>query len=396
MISVLGIVAALIALAALLLVAGRLTQILLTRVLRHAPYAVSERARELHAGLTIVDLHADALLWKRDLLRRNRVGQADLPRLVAGNVAVQVFAAVTKFPGAAVYRGKSYNIDLLVPLAAVQFWPFGAWTGLKYRALYQARRLHRLSADSNGRLRILKAREDLDAFLAERRERPDILGGILAIEGVHCLEERIENLDELFHAGFRLAGLVHFCDNAAGGSSNGVGGGGLTPFGRAVVARMEALSMIVDLAHASPRLIDDVLGVASRPVLVSHTGVRGAYDNVRNLSDEHARAVAAAGGILGVGYWKDAIGAPSPMAVARTAAYLAELVGIEHVALGSDFDGGVRTPLDASELPAITQALLDVGLDAEAIARIMGGNAVEFFARALPAAVVDVPPPLVS
>lgn len=143
--------------------------------------------------------------------------------------------------------------------------------------------------------------------------------------------------------------------------------------------------MVVDVAHASAATIDDVLAIATRPVVASHTGVRGTADNARNLSDAHLRGIAATGGVVGIGFWDTATGGDDVAAIARAIAYAVDIAGIEHVGLGSDFDGGVRVPIDATGLVQITDALLDLGFVDGAIARVMGGNAIRLLMETLPA-----------
>ena len=157
---------------------------------------------------------------------------------------------------------------------------------LKHRALYQSRRLHETAARSNGKLVLVKSSKDLKQYLEQRRNNPDLVGGLLGIEGAHSLEGKMENVNALFDAGFRMMGLTHHFDNELGCSAHGERKCGLSEFGKQVVQRMEELKMIVDLAHASPALTADVLSMAMRPILVSHTGVRGTCNNQRNLSNE--------------------------------------------------------------------------------------------------------------
>src|SRR5690606_29247407 len=97
-----------------------------------------------------------------------------------------------------------------------------------------------------------------------------------------------------------------------GGSAHGVEKGGLTEAGREMVRRMEAKRMIIDIAHASTRTIDDILATATRPVVVSHTGVKGTCDNNRNLSDDQLRAIADKGGLVGIGFWDTAVCGTEP------------------------------------------------------------------------------------
>ena len=142
--------------------------------------------------------------------------------------------------------------------------------------------------------------------------------------------------------------------------------------------------MLLDVSHASIATIDDVLGIATRPVVASHTGVRGTCESVRNLSDEHLGGIAATGGIVGIGFWPTACCGTDAYAIATSIAHAAAVVGIDHVALGSDFDGAVPTPFDATGLVLLTDALLDVGFDDDAVRRVMGENALRLLAATLP------------
>ncbi len=173
-----------------------------------------------------------------------------------------------------------------------------------------------------------------------------------------------------------MAGLTHFFDNELAGSMHGLKKGGLTPFGREIVAAMEAKGMIVDIAHLSNAGVAEVLAMARRPVVSSHGGVQATCKVNRNLSDEEIRGVAKTGGIIGVGYWEGAICDTSPAAVAKAMKHIRDLVGIEHVALGSDYDGATTVRFDTSQLVQVTQALMTAGFTADEIRAAMGGNAM--------------------
>jgi microsomal dipeptidase-like Zn-dependent dipeptidase len=164
---------------------------------------------------------------------------------------------------------------------------------------------------------------------------------------------------------------THFFDNDIGGSSAGVDKTGLTDKGREMVRRMEARHMLVDLAHAAPRTIDDVLAMATRPVIVSHTGVKATCDNSRNLSDAQLR-----GGAIGIAYFDVAVCGTDAAAIARAIRHTANTVGVDAVALGSDFDGAVAEPFDTTGLGLLIDALFQAGFSADDIAKIMGGNAL--------------------
>jgi membrane dipeptidase len=356
----------------------------LGRVHRPPPYAASDRARELHRTLFVADLHADSLLWGRDLLERVERGHVDVPRLIDGNVGLQVLAASTKIPlGINIERNDDRGDPLLL-LALALGWPRRTWGSLTERALHMASRAHEMAARSGGRLSILESTADVSAYLARRASSP-MTAALLAIEGAHALDGDLANIDRLAAAGYRMMSPTHFFDTAFGGSAHGVRKGGLTDLGREMIRRMEARSMILDLSHASTATIDDALAVATRPVVVSHTGVRGIADNARNLSDEQLRAVAATRGIIGIGFWPIASGGDDVRAIARSIRYAISIVGVDHVGLGSDFDGAVPVPFDATGLVQITEALLDDGFSPASIGAIMGGNALRLLRESLPA-----------
>jgi membrane dipeptidase len=349
------------------------------------PYRIDAPVRDVHERLTVVDLHADSLLWGRDLLERADRGHVDVPRLVAGNVALQVFAVPTKVPRHLNIERNDDRTDDIALVALVQGWPRLTWRSLLARAQHQAARLQLTADRSDGRLVVIRSAVDLDGLLARRAAGEAVVGGLLAIEGAHALDGDRSNVDRLFDSGYRMVGLAHFFDNDVAGSAHGVRKSGLTPAGREVIARLEARSMLVDLAHASAATIDEALAAATRPVVVSHTGVRGTADNARNLSDDQLRGVAATGGVVGVGFWPTATGGDDAASIARAIGHAVALIGADHVALGSDFDGGVPVPFDASGLGLLTAALLAQGLDEATIAAVMGGSAIRLLRAALPA-----------
>lgn len=319
-------------------------------------------------------MHADSLLWQRDLLARSDRGHVDLPRLIEGHYALQVFSSVTKAPAGQNYNSNSADSDTITGLVKFQQQPEATWTSLLQRSLWHAEKLRGFAENSHGRLRLIGTASDIDRLLADRHKGETVVGGVLSIEGLHDLEGRIENLDVLYAAGFRMAGLAHFFDNDVAGSMHGVAKGGLTPLGRQAVQRMEALGMIVDLAHSSHATVAEVLAMAKRPVVSSHGGVQATCKVNRNLTDDEIRGVAKTGGVVGIGFWDGAICSTRPEAAARAIAYVRDLVGIDHVGLGSDFDGSTTTGFDASQVVAVTQALLDGGFSEEDIRKVMGGN----------------------
>jgi membrane dipeptidase len=352
--------------------------------LNQPPYQASPEAIKLHKSLLIADLHADTLMWNRDLLKRGSWGHVDLPRLIEGNVAIQAFTVVTKTPRNLNIESNGDDTDDITLLAFAERWPIRSWGNLTERALYQARRLQKAEADSQGRLVILKTGGDLMRFLERRKREQGIVAGLLGIEGAHALGGDLNNLDRLIDAGFRMIGIAHFFDNEMGGSAHGLVKGGLTDKGRELVRRMQERSIFIDLAHSSPQVIDDVLSLATRPVIVSHTGVKAVCDNTRNLSDAHLKGIAQTGGLVGIGYWDTAVCGRDVKAIARAIRYTADLIGVDHVALGSDFDGSIEAPFDTTGLVQITDELLQEKFSEAEIRKIMGENVIRVFQRYLP------------
>jgi membrane dipeptidase len=349
------------------------------------PYRVSDAARALHEGLLVADLHADSLLWSRDLLVRGDRGAVDVPRLIEGGVALQAFAACVKVPRRIDLDQNADTSDEVTLVAIAGGWPVRTWRSPRARALHLADRARRMAAASGGKLTLIRSRSDLDAFLERRRANRGITAGLLTIEGAAPLEGDSATLDQLADAGFRMLGLAHFVDNVFAGSAHGLAKGGLTDLGRDLVRRAEARRVLVDVAHASSATVDDVLAMATRPVVVSHGGLRSAFESVRNLPDDQVRGVAAKGGVIGVGFWPSVTGGDDVGSIARSIVRAIEVAGVDHVALGSDFDGAVPLPFEASGMPLLTESLLAHGLDAAAIGAVMGGNVFRLLSEALPA-----------
>jgi membrane dipeptidase len=353
------------------------------RTLHPPPYQPSAKAQALHRTLTVADLHADSLLWGRNLLRRSSRGHIDLPRLAEGDVSIQAFTVVTTAPRKLNIFQNSDSTDQVRNIAIFEGWPPRTWNSPKQRALYQAARLQKFAGQSKGELIIVRSRSDLQKFLTTRGSTHAV-AGFLGAEGAQPLEGRVENLDELYAAGFRMMAPTHFTDTAIAGSAAGMSKGGLTDLGREWVHAMESHHMLIDLAHASPDTLRDVTAMATRPLIVSHTGVKGTCNNPRNLSDDELRAVAHTNGVIGIGLWDTATCGSDAHAAARAIHYAMNIVGSDHVALGSDFDGGITAPFDSSGWALLTDALLQEGISEQDIHKIMGENVVRVLLEVLP------------
>lgn len=345
--------------------------------------AIRADAKALHKTLQIADLHGDTLLWKRSILDKANRGQIDLPRLEAGNVALQVFSSVSKTPKGQNYDSNPSDTDNITLLAMAQLQPVRTWFSVHERSIWHGQRLEAAARDSGGRLVLIRRPEDIDTLLAARAAGKPVTGALYSVEGLQNLEGKAENLDRLYGVGMRMAGLVHFFDNELGGSMHGERKGGLTPFGRRMVRAMEAKGIIVDIAHSSHKSVAEILAMARRPVVSSHGGVQAVCGVNRNLSDTEIRGVAATGGIIGIGYWDGAICSTDPKMIAKSIRHVRDLVGIEHVALGSDFDGAVTTRFDTSQIVQVTQALMDIGLTEADIRAVMGGNTLRILKQGI-------------
>lgn len=349
------------------------------------PYRASRAAAELIAASQPVDLHADPLLWGRDLLQRGTRGSVDLPRLREAGLLLQVFGIVTQAPRKMLLLGNSIDdADLVTPLSVISLWPWRTWTSRRERALFLAERMRDTVARSQGDLRLVLTRADLEALLAARARGEHVMGALLALEGSQALEGRLDAVDALYDAGVRMMAPTHFVDTEVAGSAHGTARGGLSALGLAWLAKLEAKHIVVDLAHASPQTVSEVLAHATRPVVVSHTGIKATCDNPRNLSNEQLQALARNGAVIGIGYWETAVcgnGAPAIAHALRTAA---DLIGPQHLSLGSDFDGAVPEPFDVTALPLIVDALRVEKFSDDEIRGILGANALRVLLQTLP------------
>lgn len=348
------------------------------------PYTVTDATRVVHDQLLIVDLHADPLLWKRDLLERHSYGHVDLPRLQDGKVALQVFGVVTGVPFPIGLENNRDHWDLITLLTQFQSLPVEVQDSRLQRALFQANKLQRSIDASRQQLLLIRTRRDLEQWVSLRSQGQPVIGAMLSLEGLHALEGDVANLERLYDAGFRMLGLVHLFDNDMAGSAHGVDKHGLTDKGRAVVKLAVQRGMLIDLAHASEQTIDDVFAMIDTPVMASHGGVRGTCNTARNLADRHIQAIARSGGVVGIGIYKYATCGKTMQDTVKAVRYVVNLAGIEHVALGTDFDGATETVVDATGLPLLTEALLAGGFTPAQIRALMGENALRVFRQTLP------------
>jgi membrane dipeptidase len=235
-------------------------------------------------------------------------------------------------------------------------------------------RLERILATSASGEAVL-VRTPEEALEAKREGK---LALIAALEGADGLEGDLEHLRELHRKGVSLVQLVHFRANDIGHIQTWpYTPGGLTDFGREVVAEANRLKIVIDLAHANPETIRDVLAVSSHPVLFSHTGALALDERDRHLGDEEIRAIAEKGGVVGI--WPNGDALPQLSDMLDHIDYVKKLVGIDHVGIGSDLRGMSKYTEGFGEearFDAVAEALQARGYSPEEIDKVMGENFV--------------------
>jgi membrane dipeptidase len=325
--------------------------------------AADRRARDLVAQASTVpvfDLHAHPGAFTRAVTGSLPLGALD--EMAAGGVDAAFFAAVSD--GLVIRREATGIRNFRDPAP-----------GELYRnTLAQLARVRARAHD--GRVRLLRAPSDL---AAARRE--GVRGALLALEGGDALEGRLERVHEFHALGVRSIQLVHFRINELGDIQTApTRHGRLTDAGAEVIHAMNRLGMIVDGAHAARQTLLDILEVSRTPIIVSHTGPAGLRRSRRHLPDDLLRAVAAKGGVIGV--WPmTSRGATTIEDFVREIVYVRDVVGVDHVGVGTDMAGlaaatSIHTYRDFTPVPA---ALLAAGLIEADVRKVLGGNLARVF-----------------
>jgi len=224
---------------------------------------------------------------------------------------------------------------------------------------------------------IALARTPDDLWANKHRGRKSIM---LGIENGHALEGSIDNLRHFARRGIVYMTLCHngdndICDSARGSATHG----GVSAFGRQVIGEMNRLGVMVDLSHAAETSFYDALQLSSTPIVCSHSSCRSLCNHPRNLTDDQMRALAQRGGVMQVTLYHGFLVENGPATLddaLRHLEHAIDVMGIDHVGIGTDFDGdgGVSGLADSSELPHLTRELLRRGYDEDALAKIWGGN----------------------
>lgn len=332
---------------------------------------VSHQVADLHRRVAVADGHADSLMWNRDLAVASTRGHVDFPRLKEAGVKLQCFTVVT--------RGLPL-IDGFSLFARSRGWPKEARASEWARCTFQLDQLER-SCRASGQAAVTSSREGLARNLAEGR-----LSAVVGVEGGHALEGDAGRVKALYQRGVRFMSLTHLGNNELGGTSTpAFGNRPLTAYGREVLDAMAEVGMAVDVAHASPAMLPELLRHRARP-FCSHTGVQGVTKLWRNLTDEHLKALAGRGGVVGIIFAPQFLGGWSLDDVARHLEHAVRVMGEDGVALGSDFDGMIPLPRgmrDVRDLPRLTEVLLRRSMPVRVVEKVLGENFRRFFAETL-------------
>ncbi|HJN77319.1 MAG TPA: membrane dipeptidase [Myxococcota bacterium] len=322
---------------------------------------ISEEARAIHEQALIIDLHCDVLLtttflawnWAREhrpnlLPGAALMGHVDLPRLRAGNVGCLALGVVVS------------------PLA-------GRRGPTKIE-----RMLDRMHA------KLAAHPDDLELATTSATIRASCEAGRIAcfagLEGAHGLVGSLGKLSHYRDRGMRYVGFAHFSENEACKPMVGWGQdpkAGLTDYGRDLVDELNRLQMVIDVAHLNRAGLLELCERTRAPVIASHTACNSVHHSPRGLDDSQLRAIADTGGVIGVIFVTPFIGPGGLAAVVDHLTHIRDVVGVEHCAIGSDWEGWSLYPRDldgADKLPLLTQALLERGWTAPEILACWGGN----------------------
>ncbi|PKM82104.1 MAG: peptidase [Firmicutes bacterium HGW-Firmicutes-13] len=315
----------------------------------------------------IADAHCDTVHRfflpsdEYDFKNRNDSGHIDLPRLKEGGIKVQVFA---------LYIEPEYNPD----------------RSLK-RCLILYDQLIRTLQDCREEIELVRSSDEMEDAL-----KKDKIAAFISIEGGEALEGSLAVLRVLYSLGIRFLTLTW---NHRNQIADGVGeketGGGLTRFGREVIKEMNRLEMVIDVSHLSEAGFWEVMELSESPVIASHSNAAALCSHPRNLKDEQIKALADKGGLIGINFYPPFVGsqkADIPFLLDHID-HMVNLVGIDYIGLGSDFDGIKETLVgleDVSKLPNLTHELITRGYNDKDIKKIYGENFLNFIKKNLKAA----------
>lgn len=369
--------------------------------------------QDVHVKSTLLDMHAhpsfNVSLFNRAITRRFYPSRSafdpfsvrtNVPTLQKGSVDVLL---------SAVYAPERGIFDECRYLRILRFFLSATWKKIYGRPYFDvtsqmldeienAIAAARDPVSGKPTAKFARSLAELDAILAQDKDRPVVF--VHAIEGGHCIDGKLENLQAFFERGVAYLTLAHFFENEIVHpvfpwpeyiQKFGCFQGerdltlGLKPFGEEVVEKMVDLGMLIDVSHCTPPARARIYEIVAnrRPILATHVGAYAINPSPYNLQDWELKKIADSGGVVGVifmNYWlmphetKRGVNF-----IARTIEHFVQAAGIDHVGIGTDFDGFTDPPddlKDASELPYLTQRLVAENYREDAISKILGGNAL--------------------
>ncbi|MFN0112152.1 MAG: dipeptidase [Blastocatellia bacterium] len=342
-----------------------------------------QRANKLHRASIVVDTHNDITSpitdENFDMGARDTSGkiQTDIPRMKEGGLNVEFFSIYVAAKYAKEGGSARRALDMI-------------------DGVYEQVRRHPKS------LQMAYTVDDI-----RRIHRSKKIAALMGIEGGHAIEDSLSALRQFHKLGIRYMTLTHTNTNNWADSAGGISvqaeqrHGGLSDFGREVVAEMNRLGMMVDISHVGDQTFQDVIEVTKSPIIASHSSCRALTNVPRNLTDDMLKAVAKNKGVVMVNFYNGFIntdyakpGEPRPTKAAETSTldmlmahfeHVIKVAGIDHVGIGSDFDGvdGLLPPgmEDVSKLPTITYELLKRGYSEADVKKVLGENLLRVMAE---------------
>ncbi len=317
----------------------------------------------IHDRAFVIDLHNDVLEqivatnYAYQIGVRNTTKHTDIPRLLDGGLDAQAFSVWITTGAGNYYANTLRYLDTLE--AQVQ--------------------------RNSSQIALTTTADSVD--LINRQGR---IAGILLMEGGECIENDLGKLAALYARGMRIMTITW--NNRTGvpwataHDHPDASTQGLTDFGRSVIRAMDSLGIIIDVSHVGPKTIDDILAVTTNPIIATHSNARAIRNHTRNLTDAQIVAIAERGGLVGINFYPPFVvssGTATIESVIQHIDHIRNLVGADHIALGSDFDGFSSSPpiglSDVSTFPALTAALLDRGYTREEIRKFLGENFLRIF-----------------
>lgn len=317
----------------------------------------------LHQQAIVVDTHVETPWWinEKKLRLRDNKGQVSLQKLKTGGVDV-VFFSIYVNPA-----------------------QYGRIAKAKAEAIISdLKREMDLNADM---IELATSYGDIQRIVAKGK-----IAGLMGMEGGDPIGNSVDNVNHFYRLGVRYLGPTWSVHTQLGDSAGQPKPrwNGLSPLGKQVIKRMNEVGMLVDVSHLSDAAFSDVLKTSKQPIIASHSGVDGVRVSPRNLSNDMLKLLSVNGGVVGVLFYPPFLensGRADLASVVKHVDHAAKVAGIDHVGLGSDFDGLDKAPptglADASRFPAITAELRKRGYKDADIIKVLGGNFMRVFQQVL-------------